>query len=71
MFGVNDTYTAHVCKNEKVYRIRSVEQIRYHLLRRGFVKTYKAWNMHGEEGNNLPEKTIQAPLLETAANETL
>ena len=27
--------------------------------------------MHGEEGDNLPEETVQGPLLETTANETL
>jgi len=59
------------CNNEKAFRICDIEHIRYHLLTRGFMKNYKVWNMHGEEGNNLPEKTIQAPLLETAANETL
>jgi hypothetical protein len=35
------------------------------------MKNYKVWNMHGEEGDNLPEETIQGPLLETAVNETL
>ena len=55
------------CKNEKAFRIRDIEQIRYHLLSRGFMKNYKIWNMHDEEGDNLPEETIQGPLLETAA----
>ena len=59
------------CKNEKAFRIHDVEQIRYHLLSRGFMKNYKIWNMHGEEGDNLPEKTIQGLLSETTANETL
>ena len=59
------------CKNEKAFRIDDVEQIRYHLLSRGFMKNYKVWNMHGEEGDNLPEETIQGPLPETTTNETL
>jgi len=59
------------CKNEKAFRIRDVEQIRYHLLSRGFMKNYKVWNMHGEEGDNLLEETIQGPLPETTTNETL
>jgi hypothetical protein len=59
------------CKNEKAFRIRDVQQIRYHLLSRGFMKNYKVWNMHGEEGDNLPEETVQGPLPESAANETL
>ena len=59
------------CKNEKAFRIHDVEQIRSHLLSRGFMKNYKVWNMHGEEGDNLPEETVQGPLLETTANETL
>ena len=59
------------CKSEKAFRIRDVEQIRYHLLTRGFMKNYKVWNMHGEEGDNLPEETVQGPLPETTANETL
>ena len=59
------------CKNEKAFRIRDVEQIRYHLLTRGFMKNYKVWNMHGEEGDTLPEETIQGPLPETVVNETL
>ena len=59
------------CKNEKAFRIRDVEQIRYHMLSRGFMKNYKAWNMHGEEGDNLPEKTVQGPLPKTAVNEIL
>ena len=57
------------CKNEKAFRIHDVEQIRYHLLSRGFMKNYKVWNMHGEEGDNLPKETIQGPLPKTAANE--
>jgi len=59
------------CKNEKAFRIRDIEQIRYHLLSRGFMKNYKVWNMHGEEGDNLPKETVQGPLPKTAANETL
>ena len=35
------------------------------------MKNYKVWNKHGEEGDNLPEETVQGPLPETAANETL
>ena len=35
------------------------------------MKNYKVWNMHGEEGDNLPEETIQGPLPETITNETL
>ena len=35
------------------------------------MKNYKIWNMHDEEGDNLPEETVQGPLPETAANETL
>jgi hypothetical protein len=35
------------------------------------MKNYKVWNTHGEEGDNLPEETIQGPLPEAAANETL
>jgi len=35
------------------------------------MKNYKVWNMHGEEGDNLPEETIQGPLPETTTNETL
>jgi hypothetical protein len=35
------------------------------------MKNYKVWNMHGEEGDNLPEETVQGPLPESAANETL
>jgi hypothetical protein len=27
--------------------------------------------MHGEEGDNLPEETVQRPFLKTAENETL
>jgi hypothetical protein len=48
-------------KNEKAFRIRDVERIQYHLLSRGFMKNYKVWNMHGEEGDNLPEETVQGP----------
>jgi len=35
------------------------------------MKSYKVWNMHGEEGGNLREEIIQGPLPETATNETL
>ena len=35
------------------------------------MKNYKVWNMHGEEGDNLPEETVQGPLPMTKANETL
>jgi hypothetical protein len=59
------------CKNEKAFRIHDVKQIRYHLLSRGLMKNYKVWNMHGEEGDNLPEETVQGLLPETVANETL
>ena len=59
------------CKNEKAFRIRDIEQIRYHLLSRGFMKNYKVWNMDGGEGDNLPKETIQGPLSETTTNETL
>ena len=59
------------CKNEKAFRIHDVEQIRSHLLSRGFMKNYEVWNMHGEEGDNLPEETIQGPLPETTVNENL
>ena len=59
------------CKNEKAFRIRDIEQIRYHLLSRGFMKNYKVWNMHGEEGDNLTKETIHGPLPETTTNETL
>jgi hypothetical protein len=34
------------------------------------MKNYEVWNMHGEEGDNLPDETIQGPLSKTAANET-
>ena len=44
------------CKNEKTYR--SVEHIRFHPIHRGFMKNYKVWNMHGEEGEILPEETV-------------
>lgn len=36
----------------------------------GLHEGYKVWNTHGEQGENLPEKTIQAPLQETTS-ETL
>jgi hypothetical protein len=42
-------YTNFPCvdyKNENVYKC--VEQIRFRLIRRGFIKNYKVWNMHGE-----------------------
>ena len=35
------------------------------------MKNYKVWNKHGEEGDNLPEETVQGPLPETVVNETL
>ena len=35
------------------------------------MKNYKVWNMHGEQGDDLLEETIQGPLSETAVNETL
>jgi hypothetical protein len=35
------------------------------------MKNYKVWNMHGEEGDNLLEETIQGPLPEIAVNETI
>ena len=46
------------CKNEKAFRIHDVENIRYHLLSRGFKKNNKVWNMHGKQGDNLPEETV-------------
>ena len=49
------------CKNEKAFRMRDVEQVRYHLLSRGLMKNYKVWNMHGEEGDNLPEEPSKDP----------
>ncbi|CAO2147487.1 unnamed protein product [Urochloa humidicola] len=38
------------CKNQKQFQ--NVEQIRYHLLRKGFMADYKIWNKHWEKGEN-------------------
>ncbi|KAL6623359.1 hypothetical protein ACP70R_033238 [Stipagrostis hirtigluma subsp. patula] len=49
------------CKNQKQFA--NVEQIRIHLLERGFKEHYTCWNMHGEVGENLPgaaQPTIEA-----------
>ena len=42
------------CRNQRQFK--SVEQIRYHLLVRGFMKNYRIWNKHGEDGENEPEE---------------
>lgn len=38
------------CRNQKQFG--NIEQIRCHLLCRGFMENYKIWNKHGEEGEN-------------------
>src|SRR6187551_978788 len=38
------------CKNQKQFQ--NIEQIRRHLLCRGFMANYRVWNKHGEEGEN-------------------
>jgi hypothetical protein len=38
------------CKNEKKYRVDDV--LRLHLIKHGFMKDYRCWNKHGEEGLN-------------------
>ena len=42
------------CKNFKQWD--SMELIRGHLLRRGFMPNYMVWMKHGEEGENPPDK---------------
>lgn len=42
------------CKNQRQFK--NVEQIHYHLLVRGFIKIYRIWNKHGEDGENEPEE---------------
>jgi hypothetical protein len=44
------------CKNEN--EIKNIEQIRFHLIIRGFMINYKVWNKHGEQGENFPKETI-------------
>ena len=43
------------CRNQKQFR--NIEQIRCHLLVRGFMANYKIWNKHGEDGENLQHDT--------------
>jgi hypothetical protein len=38
------------CKNEKKYRAN--DMLRSHLIKHGFMKDYRYWNKHGEEGLN-------------------
>jgi hypothetical protein len=38
------------CKNEKKYHTDDV--LRPHLIKHGFMKDYRCWNKHGEEGLN-------------------
>ena len=40
------------CKNQKQFG--NVEQIRFHLLFRGFMPNYQVWNKHGEDAENEP-----------------
>ena len=51
-------YTCKDCKNLKQWP--SMELIRGHLLRRGFMPNYMVWTKHGEEGENPPNE--QAPV---------
>jgi len=39
------------CKNQKQFG--NVEQIRFHLLFRGFMPNYQVWNKHGEVGETM------------------
>jgi hypothetical protein len=38
------------CKNKKRYRTNDV--LRSHLIKHGFMKDYRCWNKHAEEGYN-------------------
>ena len=42
------------CKNLKQWD--SMELIRGHLLRKGFMPNYMVWTKHGEEGENPPDE---------------
>ena len=70
---VKDTYTAHVLIARMRRHLGSATSSRYDIVCYVGVswKNYKIWNMHGEEGDNLPEETVQGPLSKTVANETL
>jgi hypothetical protein len=45
--------TCKHCKNEKRYHADDV--LRLHLIKHGFMKDYRCWNKHGEEGLNEAE----------------
>ncbi|RLN00483.1 transposon protein, putative, CACTA, En/Spm sub-class [Panicum miliaceum] len=61
------------CKNQKQFD--NVEQIRFHLLFRGFMPNYQVWNKHGEVDENEPTQvsmhTVQENMHETVEETTI
>jgi len=58
------------CKNQKQFG--NVEQIRFHLLFRGFMPNYQVWNKHGEVGETMHsvQEDRHATMEETTTPET-
>ena len=58
-------YPCRDCKNLR--KFVNVEQIRCHLITRGFVRYYTLWSKHGEVGENVPQETFDDVIIPDVA----